>query len=77
MNSRKACAALFVILFPVLFYILLRIPPAPEILMTAEPAGSILWKDRTFEVVLQGFIILAGAVSILLLVSGRGEEDSA
>lgn len=78
MNSREAYAALFVILVLIIFcLLLLRQPSLPEVSsMVAEPAGAALWKDRTFEVVLQGFLILAGVMSILLLVSARGKEDS-
>lgn len=77
MNSREVYAAVFVIVFLLLFCILLlRMPVAPEVRMIAEPVGLVLWKDRTFEVVLQGFIILAGVMSILLLVSRRGKEGS-
>ena len=77
MNSREAYAVASVIAFVILFCVLLlRMPSVPVVTMVAEPAGAVLWKDRTFEVVLQGFIILAGVMSILLLVSRRGKEGS-
>ena len=77
MNSREAYAPTFVIAFAILFCVLLlRLPSVPAVAMVAEPVGAALWKDRTFEVVLQGFIILAGVMSILLLVSRRGKEGS-
>ena len=31
-------------------------------------AGEALWKGRTYEVILQGFITLAGVMAILLLL---------
>jgi hypothetical protein len=36
-----------------------------------------MWKDRTFEVVLQGFIILAGVFSILLLLGSMKSRKGA
>jgi hypothetical protein len=73
-------ALLFVAAFLVLFSIVLipvpivwpDIPPAITI-----SAGETLWNDRTFEVILQGFIILTGVMAILLLVFGKkwGSSD--
>lgn len=37
----------------------------------ATVAGEALWKGRTFEVILQGFMILSGVMSILLLIGSR------
>ena len=34
----------------------------------AIPVGTVMWKDRTLEAILQGFILLAGVFSILLLL---------
>ena len=34
-------------------------------------AGAALWKDRTYETMLQGIIILAGVLSILLLLGSK------
>jgi hypothetical protein len=34
----------------------------------AVPIGTVMWKDRTLEAILQGFILLAGVFSILLLL---------
>jgi hypothetical protein len=72
-NVRNIFALLFVAAFLLLFFIVLipvpilwpDIPPAITI-----SAGAKLWNDRTFEVILQGFIILTGIMAILLLVFG-------
>jgi len=39
----------------------------PVALPPAGPGGA-MWNGRTFEVVIQGFLILAGVFSILLLL---------
>lgn len=79
MNLRNIFALLFVGAFLVMFTIVLipvpiawpDIPPAITI-----SAGSTLWNDRTFEVILQGFIILTGVMAILLLVFGKKMGES-
>ena len=79
MNWRDMYAALLAIVFLLLLGIFLVHMPAPATvpLQVQESAGTTLWVNRTFEVVLQGFIILAGAISILLLlVAGNGKEDT-
>lgn len=79
MNTRNMFLSLFtaaftLIIFFILFTHSLGAPVAPVV---AAGAGAALWTGRTFEVVLQGFIILAGVVSILLLLSsGRRKERS-
>lgn len=78
MNTRSAFAAIFAALFLLLFCsMLLPVSSAP---VTAIPgmttAGTALWMNRTFEVILQGFIILAGVVSILLLVVENRQEKT-
>ena len=42
--------------------------PWPVVIPGGTPAGAALWGTRTFETVFQGFILLAGVISILLLV---------
>ncbi|OPY37492.1 MAG: hypothetical protein A4E35_01408 [Methanoregula sp. PtaU1.Bin051] len=80
MNGRNVFAVLFIVAFLLLFYIILAPTPGgwPEKVPVTAGAGTALWMDRTFEVVLQGFIILAGVVSILLLlVYRKRKEESA
>lgn len=79
MNTRNVFFSLFTAAFILLFCSILftHAPGAPGAPMVAASAGAALWTGRTFEVVLQGFIILAGVVSILLLLSsGRRKERS-
>jgi len=77
MSRKTACAMICGAVFLVVFvYALTKGVPLG---MAASPqlttAGAALWKDRTYEVILQGLIILAGVVSILLLLgSGRLRE---
>ncbi len=77
MNRREANAAVFLIVFLLLLCTFLVRMPAPlTVPPVQESAGTALWIDRTFEVLLQGLIILAGAISIiLLLVAGNKPED--
>lgn len=75
MNTKNACAVLLGTLFLVLF-IALVIPPArtwPGVTLVSHAVGSMLWKTRTYEVLLQGMIVLAGVLSILLLL-GRTQS---
>lgn len=70
MNAKTAFALILGMLFLLLFIAVL-VPDAtvwPVSIPTETAAGTVMWKDRTFEVVLQGFIILAGVFSILLLL---------
>ncbi len=77
MNPKNACAMLLGVVFLLLFIVIViphftSWPVAPVV---AVVAGEALWKGRTYEVILQGFIMLAGVMSILLLLglnhSGR------
>jgi hypothetical protein len=79
MNAKNACALLLGVAFPLLVIILV-IPhvttwPVSPALVTAP--GEALWKGRTYEVILQGFITLAGVMAILLLLGlnhSRGQQ---
>ena len=74
MNLRNIFALLFVVTFLVMFSIVLIPVPIvwPDIPPTiTTSAGATLWNDRTFEVILQGFVILTGVMAILLLVFGK------
>jgi hypothetical protein len=77
MNKKTACAVICGAVFLVVFVSALT--QGGAITTAASPqlttTGAALWKDRTYEVILQGFIILAGVVSILLLLgAGRLRE---
>jgi ABC-type Fe3+ transport system permease subunit len=70
MNAKNACA-LFLGLVFLLLFIVIVIPHFASWPVTppeAVAAGEALWKGRTYEVILQGFITLAGVMSILLLL---------
>jgi len=70
MNAKTAFAIMLGAVFLLLFITIL-VPAAPTWPVTIPSntaAGIVMWKDRTFEVILQGFIILAGVFSILLLL---------
>jgi hypothetical protein len=71
MNAKDACAVILGIVFLV-FFIALVTPntvPWPVVTSVSPGVGIVLWKGRAYEVLLQGMIILAGVLSILLLLS--------
>ncbi len=73
MNAKHACAAFLGSAFLVLFAAIVA-PPALSLtaLPPLSPApGAALWKGRTYEGLLQGMIILAGVLSILLLLGRK------
>jgi hypothetical protein len=77
MNAKNACALILSIAFLGIF-IAFVVPPAvswPAVIPVSPGVGEALWKDRTYEALLQGMIVLAGVLSILLLLglkqSGR------
>jgi len=39
------------------------------------PLGDALWRDRTFEVLLQAVILLGGVISILLLLEAASLRE--
>jgi hypothetical protein len=77
MNAKNACAVILGTVFLGIFIAIIA-PPAlswPVIPPLSSGVGVALWNGRTYEVLLQGMIILAGVLSILLLLglnqSGR------
>jgi hypothetical protein len=70
MNAKEVCAVVFTVVFLVIFIVIVvpRGGPWPTLAPLAAEVGPALWKGRTYEVVLQGVIILAGVLSILLLL---------
>ena len=70
MNEKNACALFLGVVFLLLFVVVV-IPHFafwPVTPAAALMAGEALWKGRMYEVILQGFIMLAGVMSILLLL---------
>jgi hypothetical protein len=79
MNAKTAFAIILGVFF-LLLLIAVLVPDAavwPISIPAETAAGTVMWKDRTFEVVLQGFIILAGVFSILLLLGSMKSRKGA
>ena len=70
MNAKNVCALFLSVAFPLLFIFLMisHVTSWPVTPPGALRAGEALWKGRTYEVILQGFITLAGVMAILLLL---------
>jgi len=62
-----------------LLVLLATVLPGAPALPTAGPGignvGAALWEDRTAEVLLQGFILLAGAAAVLLFLGSRAPRE--
>ena len=77
MSAKAACGVFLGVMFLLIFTAAMvpdsaSWPATPPLVTTA---GAVLWKGRTFEVVLQGFIILAGVISILLLLGSEKTKE--
>ena len=73
MNAKNACAVILGTAFLVIF-IALVVPgslPWPAVPPVSPVVGAALWNGRTYEALLQGMIILAGVLSILLLLGKK------
>jgi Na+/pantothenate symporter len=70
MNAKNACALVLAILFLIVFWVAVGqgVPALPATAPQLTIAGAAMWKGRTFEVILQGLIILSGVIAILLLL---------
>ena len=77
-GSRAAGVLLGILALLVLASALL---PGAAPLPAAEPGlsnvGTALWEGRTAEVILQGFILLAGAAAVLLFLGSRAPKEEA
>jgi hypothetical protein len=73
MNAKNACAVTLGTVFLVIFIALLAPTPLswPAVTPLSSGVGAALWNDRTYEALLQGMIILAGVLSILLLLGKK------
>jgi predicted branched-subunit amino acid permease len=70
MNPKNAAAVSLAVAFLLLFVVIViphcaSLPGTPALVVAA---GEALWRGRTYEVILQGFITLAGVMAILLLL---------
>ncbi|MCK9631568.1 MAG: hypothetical protein M0R30_07980 [Methanoregula sp.] len=73
MNAKNACAVILGTVFLGIF-VALVVPPAPAwpaVIPLSSGVGAALWHSRTYEALLQGMIILAGVLSILLLLGKK------
>lgn len=70
MNTKTACAVILGAAFLVIFIALIvsHVTSVPAVMPVSVGTGAALWKDRTYEAMLQGIIILAGVMAILLLL---------
>lgn len=77
MNHRTYYGLLLGSLFLALFILVLA--PANPAWPAAPPVttavGRALWQGRTFEVILQGVMILSGIMSIILLIGPRRSRE--
>jgi len=70
MNAKSMCALVLGTFF-FLIFVTIWIPYNalwPAVTPGGTPVGTAIWGGRTFETLFQGFILLAGVLSILLLV---------
>ena len=75
---RRAVAGLAIgILFFLLFLaaILTGAGFSPVGTAIAASPGTVLWNTRTVEVLAQGFILLAGAIAILLMLGNERNSE--
>lgn len=78
MNLKNACAVILGTAFLVVF-VSLAVPSSmawPAVPPVYAGVGAALWKDRTYEALLQGMVILAGVLSVLLLLGLKHEGGS-
>ena len=73
MNYRTPTGILLGALFIALFVLVLGPVVAgwPQAPPATTAVGEALWQGRTFEVTLQGIMILAGVMSVILLIGPR------
>lgn len=73
MNAKNICAIVLGIVFLVIFImvVVFHAPSWPAAAPAITGAGAAIWKDRTYDTILQGVIILAGVMSILLLLGKK------
>jgi hypothetical protein len=77
MRGSSAAGVLTGILF--LLVILAAVLPGVPALASVGPGlggvGAALWVERAAEVILQGFILLAGAAAVLLFLGTRAPKE--
>jgi len=78
MKYRMSFGLLLGVLFLALFMLVLgpAIGAGPQVPPATTAVGEALWQGRTFEVILQGIMILAGVMSIILLIGPHRSRES-
>ncbi len=73
MNAKNTCAVVLGLMFFAVFVVLIVPHTAswPAVTPVIAGAGAAIWNDRTYDTILQGVIILAGVMSILLLLGKK------
>ena len=73
MNTKNTCAIILGSGFLAIFILLIipHVVSSPATIPVVAPAGIAIWKDRTYDTMLQGIILLAGIMSILLLLGRK------
>lgn len=77
MNAKAAAGLLLGAMFLLLFLsaIISVTTPWPAAPPGVTDVGSVKWESRSYEVLLQGIILLAGVVAIILLLGSRKRKD--
>jgi len=77
MNYRISFGLILGVLFLALFMLVLgpAIGAGPQVPQAPTAVGEALWQGRTFEVILQGIMILAGVMSIILLIGPQRSRE--
>jgi hypothetical protein len=77
MKYRTPLGLLLCLLFLVIFMYMLgaAVIVLPPSLPATTAVGEALWKGRTFEVILQGIMILSGVMSVILLIGSRRSRE--
>ncbi len=73
MNAKITCATILGTVFLAIFILLIvpHVVSSPAAIPVVAGAGAAIWKDRTYDTMLQGIILLAGIMSILLLLGRK------
>ena len=73
MNAKNICALLLGSVFLAIFSLLIipHVVSSSAAIPVIAGAGAAIWKDRIYDTMLQGIILLAGIMSILLLLGSK------
>ena len=73
MNVKNTCAIILGSGFLAIFILLItpHVVSSTVTIPVVAGTGAAIWKDRTYDTMLQGIILLAGIMSILLLLGRK------